>query len=148
MKNDFITLSERETKKIGFDFSKKITNQRRSVILALNGDLGSGKTMFVKGFLKGLGIKEKIISPTFIIFRHYNARLGYFKNIYHFDFYRIKSYGELKALGFDKILKEPNALIIIEWAQKIKRYLPKETIWINFKYGRKINFRKITLEKK
>jgi|YelNatPaOPRAMG01_1025707.scaffolds.fasta_scaffold12401_5 tRNA threonylcarbamoyladenosine biosynthesis protein TsaE len=148
MKNSFITLSGKETEKIGFNLAKKIAAQRHSIILALNGELGSGKTIFTKGFLKGLGVKEKIVSPTFIIFRHYNVNLSYFKNIYHFDFYRIKSYRELKILGFDKILKEPKALIIIEWAQKIKKYLPKETIWINFQYGREINTRKITFDKK
>ena len=127
MKNNFITLSDKETKKIGFDFSKKIASQRHLVILALNGDLGSGKTIFTKGFLRGFGVKEKIVSPTFIIFRHYNARHSYFKNIYHFDFYRINRIEEAFDFGYEDYFYSGN-YCFIEWPEKIESILPTDTL--------------------
>lgn len=115
----FITNSSEETKKLAGDLAKKLNRG----IVALYGDLGSGKTTFVQGFAKRLGIKEKIISPTFIIIRQYPT------NFYHIDLYRVENF---QGLGLEEILANPNNIVLIEWAEKIKD-LPKNTIRITIK---------------
>jgi len=119
-------------------------------VFALQGELGAGKTTFVQGFLRGLGIKRRSASPTFIIFRRF--RIGRkslvvsrqsFRNVYHVDAYRIKKPRELLALGFKEILSDPQNIVLIEWAENIKRILPKETTWLRFAHGKKQNERTI-----
>jgi tRNA threonylcarbamoyladenosine biosynthesis protein TsaE len=97
-------------------------------ILALTGNLGSGKTTFVQGLAEGLGIKSRIISPTFILMRKYD------KNFYHIDLYRLeeKVEQEVKNLGLEDIWTNPQNLVVIEWAEKIKNIIPKTAIWIKF----------------
>ncbi len=96
-------------------------------IFALSGDLGSGKTTFLQGFAKGFGIKNKIVSPTFILMRTYG-------NFYHLDLYRFEENveKEVENLGLFDLMKNSKNIIAIEWAEKIKEVLPKETVWIRF----------------
>lgn len=115
----FITSSNKETKQLAATLAVRQTH-RKPLILALIGELGAGKTTFVQGFAKGLGVKDKIISPTFIIIRQYPT------NFYHIDLYRVNSFQEL---GLKEILENPDNIILIEWAEKIKD-LPKNTIKI------------------
>jgi len=126
-----ISKSAKETQKIAKGLAKKILNSKKrkdqAFVLALKGDLGSGKTTFLQGFAKGLGIKEKILSPTFNIYKR-------FGNFYHFDCYRIKKPKEILDLGFREIIQDPQNIMAIEWAEKIKKILPKTTQWINFKF--------------
>ncbi len=120
----YITYSEKETKNLAKDISKRLRG-----VIALSGKLGSGKTTFAQGFAKGLGIKEKIISPTFILIRQH--KIPDSKNmLYHVDLYRLK---DLKELGLGELMNDPNNIVLIEWAQKAKSLLPKETTWIKFK---------------
>ncbi len=109
----FITNSPEETKRLAGNLAKNLNRG----IVALYGDLGSGKTTFVQGFAKGLGIKEKIISPTFIIIRQYPT------NFYHIDLYRVENF---QGLGLKEILENPNNIVLIEWAEKLSN-LPKNT---------------------
>lgn len=109
--------------------------RRSALVLALSGDLGSGKTVFVQGFLRALGVKQRVISPTFLIFRPYRLPgILHFKTAYHVDLYRIKRRRELNVLGFKRILKNPDNIVIIEWAEKARRLLPQGTRWIKFKH--------------
>lgn len=138
----FISNSSEQTKKIAQDIIKKFKKQS---VFALYGNLGSGKTCFTQGLTKALKIKEKISSPTFVILKIYQGRFQNTKlKIYHFDCYRIKKAKEILDLGFKDILKEKNRIIIIEWADRIKKILPKKRIDIWFKFGIKENERKIT----
>lgn len=114
----FITQSSFETQRLAQNLAKNF----KSGVIALSGPLGAGKTTFVQGFAKGLGIKDKIISPTFVLIRQH-------KNLYHVDLYRINNFQEL---GLNEILENPSNIIIIEWAEKIKKMLPKDTTWITF----------------
>lgn len=134
----FITNSAKETEKLGEKFAKELPGR----IFALTGELGSGKTTFVKGFARELGVKRRVISPSFIFVRSYglNAR-----RLYHIDLYRIDSIGETKSLGLEEIWSNPYNIVIIEWAEKIKKILPKERIDIKFEYMDK-NKREITIE--
>lgn len=87
-------------------------------VIALSGELGSGKTTFVQGFAKGLGINEKIISPTFLLIRQYPVGNYFF---YHIDLYRLGSV-EMKDLGLKEILTDPNNIVLIEWPERIKDF--------------------------
>jgi tRNA threonylcarbamoyladenosine biosynthesis protein TsaE len=83
-------------------------------------------TTFIKAFAKGLGIKKRLTSPTFVLMKNY-------RNFYHIDCYRIKSYKDILGLDFQEIISNPKNIILIEWAEKVKKILPKDVIWIKFK---------------
>jgi len=135
MSQVFITNSFTQTQNLGKKFAEKL---KTGGILALYGNLGSGKTTFVQGLAKGLGIKQKIISPTFIIIRKYNIRLKIkdlrINNFYHIDLYRIESEKDVKELGLEEILEDPNNIIAIEWPEKIEKILPKKRVNLYFEY--------------
>lgn len=97
--------------------------------MCLYGELGSGKTTFVQGFAKGLGIKARLLSPTFIIVRRYIVPKEFF--FYHIDLYRINQPREIEELGLSEIFSDPNAYVVIEWAQKLAS-LPKNRLDIHF----------------
>ena len=104
------SFSSGETKKFGERLAERITRgatrsgRKGAVVLALRGDLGTGKTTFAQGFLKGLGVKKRVASPTFVIIRRralrrsHSARRKVFTNIFHIDAYRLKSAAHLAAL--------------------------------------------------
>lgn len=130
-----ITNSYEETQKLGEEFAKKLQG---GDIVALYGELGSGKTTFVQGLAKGLGIKRRIISPTFIIVRTYKISIKYkvssIKYFYHIDLYRINSDQKIEGLGIKELINGRNSIVAIEWAEKIKNLLPKKRWNIHFEY--------------
>ena len=130
---EFITKSARETQKLGRKVAADLV-KKTPTIVALTGNLGSGKTTFVQGFARGLGIGKKIISPTFILMRTYRAKRR--RMLYHLDLYRLESNfeEEIENLGVKDIWKERKNILVIEWAEKIKDLLPKDAIWIKFEY--------------
>ncbi len=103
-------------------------------ILALIGNLGSGKTTFARALGKALGVKHAITSPTFALMRIFPARLsGRRAAFYHLDLYRAKNFREVKALGITEMWGQKGTLTVIEWADKIKKHLPKKAVAIYFK---------------
>lgn len=143
--NNFKTFSAKQTKDIARllykDVSKKRLKIRGALVFALTGNLGSGKTTFVQGFLRASGVRKKITSPTFVIVKSYKVKS--YKVIYHIDCYRIKRSKELLDLGLRGILNNPQNIVLIEWAEKIKKILSKDAIWIKFKHGKKENIKNI-----
>lgn len=129
MKRQFLTINSRQTKEVAKFLITTILKRKnkKAVVLGLVGDLGSGKTTFTQGIARALGIKEKILSPTFTILKRY-------KNFYHLDCYRLESQKELLTLGFNEIISNSQNIVIIEWADRIKKIMPKDTIWINIKF--------------
>ncbi|MEK7640616.1 MAG: tRNA (adenosine(37)-N6)-threonylcarbamoyltransferase complex ATPase subunit type 1 TsaE [Patescibacteria group bacterium] len=130
--------------------TKKVFKQKpghHARVVGLVGDLGAGKTTFVQGFAKALGIKRHVPSPTFLIFRSYKLATLNFKLLYHADAYRLNSSKELDVLDFKDILKDPHNIVIIEWADKVKNILPKDTIWLNFTHGQGVETRHISIRK-
>lgn len=104
-----------------------------ATIIALVGNLGAGKTTFTQGFAEGLNIKEKIQSPTFVILKEYKLHRhkiskSCFKNFYHIDCYRLKNEKDAKTIGLEEILKDPENLVLIEWAERVKKILPKKQL--------------------
>lgn len=137
MDNIFITKTAKETQKIGENFAKKVlqtTNKEGAIIICLEGNLGGGKTTFTQGFSKGLRIKEKILSPTFVIQKRFNLKNKKYKNFYHIDCYRLNDKKDILELGFEEIIKNPENIILIEWAEKIKEFLPKGSLNIAFNF--------------
>lgn len=147
MKRKFLTNNPRQTQKMGEILAReslKISSKRKALVFGLIGDLGGGKTTFLQGFAKGLGIKEKILSPTFVIMKRFFIPHTSFTNFYHIDCYRIKNPKEVSDLGFREIVKNPKNIVAIEWADKIQKIIPKETIWVKFEFISK-NRRKIII---
>lgn len=143
------TKSSNQTKKVAAILAKKFlagkAKRKKALVFALLGDLGSGKTTFVQGFLRALGIRKKITSPTFVIFKRLKIKDLRFKNAYHVDCYRIQKPKDLSTLGLKEILANPQNIVLIEWAERIKRILPKNTIWLKFEHGEKENIRSIRI---
>ena len=125
-----ITKSFDQTQQLGFDFAKTL---KGGEVLALYGDLGSGKTTFMQGLAKGLGIKKQIISPTFIIMRTYKVR-SKVKNLYHLDLYRIEKESQAIDLGLKELMGDLETIVAIEWPDKIENLLPENRIDITFEY--------------
>tara|TARA_B100000378_G_C18009916_1_gene400239 strand:+ start:459 stop:899 length:441 start_codon:yes stop_codon:yes gene_type:complete len=118
--------SVQETKKFAKEISKKI---KQSQVVALKGDLGSGKTTFSQGFAKGLGIDQHVGSPTFKLVSEY---VGSSLNLYHVDCYRLNNIQEFLNLGGENLLLPDNGITLIEWADIIQELLPIGTIEIEF----------------
>ncbi len=125
----FISHSAKETKK----FARQLaTSLKNSVgIIALIGELGSGKTIFTQGFAKGLGISEKIISPTFVIIRQHSIPASK-KIFYHLDLYRIDQQTDFQNLGIKEVFENPNHFVLVEWADKVESLLPKGSLKVFF----------------
>lgn len=145
-----ISKNKKQTQKIvgilAGEILKTKIKSKNALVFALSGNLGSGKTTFAQGFLRGLGIKKKITSPTFVLIKNYELRItnyGNYKRIYHIDCYRVKKSADLTALGLKEILKNPENIVLIEWPERIKRALPKNTIWLKFKHGEEESVRYI-----
>ena len=145
MQKTFVTKNSKETQKLGEMLAREI---RGGCIIALSGDLGSGKTTFTQGFLRGLKIKGPYTSPTFLVIKNYKKEVSNFttrnpsklkiknkkvQNIYHVDAYRV-SLKDILNLGWEEITADKNNVIIIEWADKIKKIIPKGSVWIKFEW--------------
>ena len=138
----FFSQNPSQTKKIGQILAKEILKIKtnRAFVLSLIGDLGGGKTTFLQGFAKGLGIKEKILSPSFVIMKKFKIRADScsnsckFANFYHIDCYRVEKPKEILDLGFKEIVSNPKNLVAIEWAERIKKILPKGTMILKFDF--------------
>ncbi|MFA5878484.1 MAG: tRNA (adenosine(37)-N6)-threonylcarbamoyltransferase complex ATPase subunit type 1 TsaE [Candidatus Staskawiczbacteria bacterium] len=134
----YFTNSARQTQELGRDFAKKIKDNplgKGAFVFGLSGDLGSGKTTFLQGFAEGLGVKEKILSPTFVIFKKFKINgKTVFKDFYHIDCYRLSSGKDLLELRFKDMISDPKNIIAIEWPEIIEKILPKKTGIIKFKF--------------
>ncbi len=123
MEYKFTSHNELETLELAQNFeSEKFPN----MVICLNGELGSGKTMFVKGIANALGINETITSPTFTIVKEYDGELP----LYHFDVYRLD--GNTEGVGIEDYFTK-NGVVVIEWADTVKNILPEERLDIKFK---------------
>ena len=146
------SFSSEETEKFGEMLAKKTANSRPksqgpvlALVFALRGDLGSGKTTFVKGFFRGLGIKSRVKSPTFIIMRRSEVRGRIFTNVFHVDAYRMRRPEDLLVIDLKTIFSNPKNIILIEWPENARRVIPPGAHWLEFRYGDKENERTIKI---
>lgn len=138
------TNSPKETQKIGQNLAKDLLP---GDVIALYGDLGVGKTMLIQGIAKGLKIKRKVTSPTFVFMRSYPFILKKTPlTFYHLDLYRGEEKSDFASLGLEEVFSD-DAIIVLEWAEKIKNSLPKKRLEINIEKidekRRKIKIRRI-----
>ena len=168
MREKYLTTSPDQTKKLGEILAKEISKtkpKKRAFVIGLEGDLGGGKTVFLQGFAKGLGIRQKILSPTFIIMRKFqitNYKLqtngaqtkfgrvaggleSKFQTFSHIDCYRISKPKEVLDLGFKEIISNPKNIVAIEWSDRIRKIIPEDSLIIKFELANK-NKRKISLK--
>ena len=139
-----ITNSEKETIKFAEKFSRSL---KGGEVLALFGDLGSGKTAFTKGLARGLGVKNIITSPTFVLMKNYKTSAqAPIKTLTHIDAYCLKSGEDLEAIGAMEFFNDKKCITAIEWADNIKSIIPKNAIKIYFQIGEN-NKRQIEIKK-
>jgi len=121
-----ISKSPEETKKLGEDIGKLV---RAGDLLAFYGELGAGKTCFIQGISQQLEVKDYVTSPSFTIINEYRGKIP----IYHFDLFRLNNAEEILELGYKEYFYG-EGLTVIEWAEKIEEYLPKEHLKIDIKF--------------
>ena len=112
-------IGEKETEDKAKNFASLIKGFKNSLLINLIGNLGAGKTTFVRGLIQELGFDEFVKSPTFTIVESYESDN---LKIFHFDLYRIEDDKELQAIGVEDYLIEENAITLVEWPEKSKRY--------------------------
>lgn len=115
----FLSASPNQTLQLARRFAKTI---KPGTVLALIGNLGSGKTTFIKGIALGLGLKDvsEVKSPTFVLMHIYPTPIP----LYHFDLYRLESLKEIRDIGFEEFANDPKAVTCVEWGEKAKGLLP------------------------
>ena len=144
----YISRSSAQTKRLAKKILQQLLRKKnRPLILALAGELGSGKTTFIQGLARALGIHEKIQSPTFVLAKWYRLpkRVNVFRHFIHIDCYRLEKPTEARHFNFPALLKDPDAIAVIEWSDRIKRLIPQSAVWLHFKHRTK-NSRLITVK--
>lgn len=121
--------SEQDMMKFGSEYAGKIS---RPAVIELVGDVGVGKTTFVRGLAKGLGVNEAVTSPSFMISKVYALPDG--GNLVHYDFYRLSEPG-LMVDDLEESLSNPKNVVVIEWGESVKDILPKKHDRIEIKYN-------------
>lgn len=140
-KDIFITNSSEQTQKLGEILAKEL---KGGEIICLSGELGSGKTTFAQGVLKGLEAKGPYTSPTFVVMKEYKLKTQNAKRktkiqnsklekVYHIDAYRVNAQDVLD-LGWEEIISGKNNIVIVEWAERIKSIIPENAIWLGFEH--------------
>lgn len=134
-----VSHSASETKQLGEQIGALL---RPPMILAMHGDLGAGKTTLTQGIAAGLGIAQRVTSPTFTLVNEYSLSNGW--RLIHIDSYRLNA-GEAETIGLDEILDDTLAIVIIEWAERVADLLPKERVEIQLLPGDEAQTRRIVI---
>lgn len=133
------TQSAKETKEWGAKLGKKLLQESEgnSFVFSLEGDLGTGKTTFIKGLACELGAKRDIKSPSFVLVKRYKLPCSKFEFLFHIDCYRLSgNTSELSQIAFEDIINAPNSIVVIEWGEKIESLLPEHYYKIEFNYAK------------
>jgi tRNA threonylcarbamoyladenosine biosynthesis protein TsaE len=125
MKKKIITHSAAATKRIGKDIARSLAE---GCVIALEGNLGAGKTVLAKGIAEGLGVAHVIQSPTFVLMKVYPVKRPGISHFVHVDCYRVSSSRELIAIGLDDYVHDGTTVVVIEWSDKIRDMLPSHRI--------------------
>jgi len=138
---DVVTKTIEETKKVAEKFLAELLSRKdEATLVALSGDLGSGKTTFVQQCAKIFGIESKVTSPTFVIMKKYpipefskRSNLNALRFFVHIDAYRLKSGEELLKLNWQELISDPQNLIFIEWPENVMSVMTQNALQISFK---------------
>jgi tRNA threonylcarbamoyladenosine biosynthesis protein TsaE len=136
-----ISNSTLATQKIAKDLAQNLGDYN---VVCLYGELGAGKTTFVSGFARGLGVNRRILSPTFVIVREYQVPKTD-KILFHIDLYRLEKSREIEDLGISELLGDSRNVVIVEWAEKLEGLLPERRIEVKFKV--EDDYRKIQISR-
>lgn len=144
-----LSKSSKETEEAAKVFLEKLLPRKdKATVVALSGDLGSGKTAFVQAVARLLNIKDRVTSPTFVLIKSYKlftrqnfavaklrrASVTGYKSLFHIDAYQLKSGDEIKKLGWNEMIADPQNLIFIEWPENVADAIPKDAIKISFEF--------------
>lgn len=154
----YISKNEAETQKVAMNFAKQL---RGGEVILMYGDLGAGKTVFVKGLAKALGVREVVKSPTFNLMKIYKTPTSYkllaTGYLCHIDAYRLKNFDDLIDIGADEYLGKENVVSVVEWAERVDKKTKKhknietrentKIIKIKIEHGKKDNERVIKINK-
>lgn len=132
-----VTHSPEDTQTLALEVIQALAERKgtrgTSTIVALQGNLGAGKTVFVKGVALALGIQETITSPTYVIEKRYALPdSASWKYLIHIDAYRLEGEEELGSIDWNRIATDPNNLIMLEWPEQVGRGVPDRAVWIEF----------------
>lgn len=128
----------KETQAFAEKIARQIIDEPRrdhATVVALVGELGAGKTTFVSAFAKALSVRGRVTSPTFPLMKRFALHGSHFANFYHIDAYRLRDATEFTELGFGDILRRPQHIIVIEWADRVRDLLPDDAVWMTFQHG-------------
>lgn len=152
MEKKYVSKNQKETEKLAKFFAEEVLLTRpgkNALVIGLVGELGTGKTTFIRSFIRTLGVTKKITSPTFLILRRYGLPKKIFsRNVFHVDAYRITSTKELSDVGVFDALRGKENIVLVEWADNIKESLPNNTFWITLHYGKNKKERHITFNRR
>jgi len=132
MSRKLISNSEEETQEAGARFARSLN---QGGVVALEGTLGTGKTIFVKGMAVGLGVVDTVQSPTFVLMNIYDIHHPHITTLVHVDCYRFDKPEDALAIGLQDYTEDKRTLVVIEWAEKIQELLPENTQRIAFSVG-------------
>ena len=138
---EFISRSPEQTCRLGARLGRYLNG---SEVVAMEGGLGAGKTVFAQGVGMGWGATSRLVSPTYVLIRphkrHQDALI-----LYHIDLYRLNSFSEVDMLGLDEILGDPGAVCLVEWPDRHASLIPGEHLWVHLRvldeYRRSLVFR-------
>ena len=146
----YITRSTEETENLAAHVLERLATmggvRGTSTIVALQGDLGAGKTVFAKGAARVLGVRDVVTSPTFVIQKVYQLPdTAPWKRLVHIDAYRLESEEELHSIGWDDVATDPGNLVIVEWPLQVGLGIPERALWIEFEQVDE-HTRKVTID--
>ncbi len=134
-----LSKNEKDTEKIAKKFLQKILKNEKTrkgaLVVVLSGELGAGKTAFTKAVAKHLCIKNKVLSPTFVIMKKYSLKNKKHKFLFHIDAYRLKNEKELLHLGWQEIIGDEEHLVFIEWPENVSKVIPAHARFINISHA-------------
>lgn len=116
-------------------FAYSLVPREHAVVVTLSGELGAGKTAFVQGLARALGVTVPVTSPTFVIMKIYDLESAKFKHLVHIDAYRLKGEHHLHVLGWDALLADPANIICLEWPERIPEAVPNNAIRLTLRYS-------------
>lgn len=144
-----LTFSFRETETRAFGFGQKLMKRgprkARATVVALSGELGAGKTAFVSGLAKGLGVKRRIQSPTFVFIRRSRLNKGGFENLFHIDAYRMKKDEKIDFLRLQEIFSNSRNVVAVEWPENLDKIFFRGAAKILMQHGRAEGERRIKM---
>lgn len=139
MEKIVISESPEETIQVAMDLGRRL---REGEVVALVGELGTGKTTFVKGLARSFFIPEEVLSPSFLLARTYRGK----RVLHHLDLYRVRSVEELLEVGLTDLLPPEEGVTVVEWADRFPAIIPKEAVWVFLEHAggdrRKITIRR------